>query len=548
MKRKIVYFDRFITVLLPMILTAWLAFKMSFAMMDVINAAIAQDWALFWDKAVWMIVYVVALFPANVLTAYAKTAFTKTALTRMKNDYVEAVFGKDIAEFQKENNAAYVSALTNDFAIIETDYVEQIIVLIQALVNFATGIIIYSLINPIILLVGIGIMLVNGLLSTLIEHPVKKHNTERSGLFAGYNSFLKEVLSAFGIIKNNGLEPRIRETFYDKSRSVQQKKYVIDRLMSFVFVGQNTLGSTVVIGLFLLVARMTMTGAVTFAGVVVIVNNIDKLIGPIYSAAEAFPKIRSVKAIFARIAQSLASKNRREETLDLPRFEEAITFEKVKFAYEDDQVVLDGVDLRLEKGRKYLIIGPSGGGKSTVLRLLRKYFDATEGLIAIDGKPLRDIKKKDYFARIANIEQSVFLFEDTLRNNLTLFKEYSDTEIAQAIRQAGLTDFVDSNPEKLDYMIFDNGKNVSGGEKSRIAIARALLNKADILLLDEAFATLDYDRAKEIETTILHLPDVTVINVSHVVIAENKSKYDGVIVVRNKAAVMTPKKTAKSPA
>ncbi len=538
MKRKIKYFDRFVLVLIPMILTAFLAFKMSFAMMYVINASLARDWELFWSESISMILYVFLLFPSHVLTAYCRSAFSKRAITKMKTDYIQAVFGKNIDEFQKDNNATYVSALTNDFAIIETDYLEQLIGIAEGLINFATGIIIYSLINPFILLVGVGIMLINGLLSSLIERPVKKHNTERSLLFAGYNAFVKEVLSAFNIIKNNGLEQRVLSNFNTKSESVQQKKYIIDRLMSYVFVSQSALSTAMVLGLMLLVARMTMAGLITFAGVVVIVNNIDRLIGPIFVVAEAIPKVRSVKAIFKRIDESLQSKNSHVETLELNHFESGIVFKNVSFAYDDNQV-LQNVDLTFEKGKKYLVIGPSGGGKSTVLRLLRKYFNPSEGIIEIDGLPLSDVRKPDYFARIANIEQMIFLFEDTLRNNLTLFKDYSEQDIAEAIEKAGLTDFVKSNPEGLDYMIYDNGKNVSGGEKSRIAIARGLLNKADIIMLDEAFASLDRKRAKEIEATLMDLQGVTIINVSHVVIEENKARYDGIILVKNKSARLT---------
>jgi len=537
MKHKIKYFDRFIIVIIPMIITAFLVFNMSFSMMRVIDAAVAQLWTVFWNESFWMICYVVLLIPSNLLTAYCRTAFSKYALTRMKSDYMQAVFGKNINEFQKDNNAAYVSALTNDFSIIESDYLEQIIGIAEGLINFTTAIIIYSLINPLILLVGIGIMGVNGLLSNLIERPVRKHNRERSELFAGYNGFIKEVLSAFGIIKNNGLETRVKDNFYAKSESVQQKKYIIDRLMSFVFVGQNALGMSVFLVLMLFVVNMAMKGLVTFAGVVVIVNNIGRLIGPIFTVAEAIPKVRSVKAIFTRIDASLQDKNTHIETVNLTSFEHGITFKNVSFAYEDN-LVLNNVDLTLEKGKKYLVIGPSGGGKSTFLRLLRKYFDPTEGTIEIDGEVLSDVRKQDYFARIANIEQMVFLFEDTLRNNLTLFKDYSEFEVTQAIAKAGLTEFVQSNPEGLDYMIYDNGKNVSGGEKSRIAIARALLNKSDIIMLDEAFASLDRDRVKAIEATLMDLEGVTVINVSHVVIAENKGLYDGVVLVKNKSALM----------
>lgn len=538
MKRKIHYFKHIYYVIAALLINAFIAFKMTFAMMKVIDAALATDWTLFWHESVLMIMFVLLLFPANVLTAYCRSVFTKSVLTRMKTDYVESVFGKNINEFQKDNNATYVSALTNDFSIIESDYVTQVLVLAEGVINFLTGIVIYMIISPLILLVAIGIMVVNTILTLIVERPVKKHNKERSVLFAEYSSFIKEVLSAFGIIKNNGLEERIRGNFTKKSETVQQKKYIIDKILTFIFAAQNVIINSVIIGILLFAAHLTIQGTITFAGVVVITNNIDRLIGSVMEMSEAIPKIRSVKGIFSRIADSLKSMTNHVETLPFDKFQQGISFQNVSFAYGEN-TVLKNVDLNFEKGKKYLVIGPSGGGKSTVLRLLRKYFDPQEGTILIDGIPLKDVKKKEYFTHIANIEQMIFLFEDTLRNNLTLFKDYTLEQIDDAVAKAGLTEFVKTHPEGLDYMIYDNGKNVSGGEKSRIAIARGLLNKADIILLDEAFASLDRERAKEIEQSLTQLDGVTVINVSHVIIEENKQLYDHVVVVKNKSITIS---------
>ncbi|HOH18476.1 MAG TPA: ABC transporter ATP-binding protein, partial [Bacilli bacterium] len=206
-----------------------------------------------------------------------------------------------------------------------------------------------------------------------------------------------------------------------------------------------------------------------------------------------------------------------------------------RFAYED-HLILEDINLEFEKGKKYLIVGPSGGGKSTILKLLRKYFYPEQGSILIDGIPLKDIKKEQYFSHIANVEQNVFLFEDTIRHNLTLYKEYTDEEINEAIAKAGLKDFIAKLPQGLETMIYDNGKNISGGERSRLAIARGLINQADIIFLDEAFANLDAEKAKAIEKSLLDLKDVTIINVSHIVFKEHRPMYDDVIVVKNKMA------------
>ena len=534
MKRKIKYFRKFYLLVIGSLVGAFVAYQLSFAMFDMINIAIDQNWDQFWPTTIPMIIYAILIFPSSMFNAYARNYFLKDAMTSMKTDYMKLVFGKNINEFQKENNSAYVSALTNDFNLIENDYFLSIASLVESAIGFATGIVIFAKISPIILLVGLGVMVINGLLSGIVTKPIQKHNKERSEMFSGYNGFVKEVLSAFNIIKNNGLEKRVRTNFYEKSEKVQQKKYVIDKIMSFIFAAQNANFNIIFMGLMLFVSHLAIQGIITFAGIAVVATNIDRLIWPIQTVSESFPRIISVKAIFKRIDETMANKETHVETEAFDMFQKNIEFKNVTFAY-DDHTVLKDINLKFEKGKKYLIIGPSGGGKSTVLRLLRKYFNPNDGEIIIDGVSLKDVKKNDYYGRIANIEQNIFLFEDTIKNNLTLYKDYSDEELNDAITKVGLKDFIDSNPEGLDYMILDNGKNISGGEKSRIAIARGLINNANIIFLDEAFASLDRARVKEIETSLVNLKDVTIINVSHVIIEENKHLYDSVITVRNQS-------------
>ncbi|MDO9629164.1 MAG: ABC transporter ATP-binding protein, partial [Acholeplasmataceae bacterium] len=509
-------------------------YQLSFAMFDMINIALDQNWEQFWPTTIPMIIYAVLVFPASMFNAYVRNYFLRDAMTHMKTDYMKLVFGKNINEFQKENNASYISALTNDFNLIENDYFLSVAQLVESAIVFSTGIIIFAKISPMILLVGIGVMVINGLLSGIVTKPIQKHNKERSEMFASYNGFIKEVLSAFNIIKNNGLEERVRTNFYEKSERVQQKKYVIDKIMSFIFAAQNANFNIIFMGLMLFVSHLAIQGIITFAGIAVVATNIDRLVWPIQAVSESFPKIISVKAIFKRIDETMVNKENHVEIESFDEFKDHIEFRNVSFAY-DEHTVLKDINLKFEKGKKYLIIGPSGGGKSTVLRLLRKYFNPNDGEIIIDGVSLKDVKKNDYYGRIANIEQNIFLFEDTIRNNLTLYKDYTDEELESAIIKAGLKDFIDSNPEGLDYKILDNGKNISGGEKSRIAIARGLINNANIIFLDEAFASLDRARVKEIEKSLVNLKNVTIINVSHVIIEENKHLYDSVITVRNQA-------------
>jgi ATP-binding cassette, subfamily B, bacterial len=513
---------------------AYLNFEISFTILDLVNEVTSGNMSGFASYATDLAILLSAQIPLRLLFSFLRGRFIKNTLLKMKTEYIKKVFGKNINEFNKENNAKYISALTNDFNLIEIDYITGILKVLEGITNFLTGVIIIIIISPIILAVGIFVILVSVAISSIATRPVKKKNKERSTLLEEYSAFTKEVLSAFNIIKTNDLETRVFETFKKQSDKVQSKQYQIDKLISFVYALNNVNFGFTVFALLLTVSYLAITGIATIASVVVIIQNTFNIVGPIAELAEALPKIFTSNALFEKIDASLKNIEDYKENKSFDGFKKKIELKNVSFSYDND-LVLDDIALSFEKGKKYLVVGPSGGGKSTILRLLRKYFNPAKGTILIDGVNLKDIKKVDYFNKIANIEQQVFLFEDTLKNNLTLYKNYTNQEIMDAIKRAGLEDFLKNHAEGLKYKIVDNGKNVSGGEKSRIAIARGLLNKADIILLDEAFASLDYNKAKEIEDSILALKNVTIINVSHVKIKENLGKYDIIYSVNNKA-------------
>jgi len=502
-------------------------------MMKLLDFALNGEVETMKQKAPELLLFAALLVPVGILVAISNNYYKRKANSSLKKYYITKVFNKNIAEFQKENNAKYISAMTNDFNTLEDNLITGIYSVCEGFVNFLVGIWLLSTVDARMILLALVLIIINLILSIVTRKPIKKAYKERSDLFDGYTSYIKEILSAFHIVKNYNLQDKVTEDYYHKSDEIQHKGFVIERMLSYIYSFQHLFVNGSLYGVISGIGYLAVVGKVTPGGLLLVVEGIQRMMWPLFNISENLPKLFSSGDLIKKIEKTLENTDTYVETVDLPEFKKEIEFKDVEFCYEDEeQLILSDINLRVKKNGKYLIVGPSGGGKSTLLKLFRKYFNPTGGKVFIDGYDLRDVKRDQYFKLVANIEQQVFIFEDTIKNNITLYKEYSNQEIADAISASGLTEFVNQKPEGLNSIIYDNGKNISGGERSRIVIARALLNKASILFMDEAFASLDMERAREIEKTILGLKDITVINVSHVIFKDTRELYDRVVTVR----------------
>lgn len=501
--------------------------------MGILDDALAGNITMIKSKSVTVLLFAALLVPLGILVAMSNNYFKKKTNLLLKKYYLSKTFQKDIAEFHKENNGKYISASTNDYSTLEANLITGIYSVSNGIINFLVGIWVISSVDIRMLLVGLIIIGINLIVSIVTAKPIQKAYKERSDMFSEYTSYIKEVLSAFHIVKNYNLKEKVTKDYYEKSESIQQKGFFIERMLSFINSFQNFLMQGSFYGVLCIIGYFTLIGKITPGGLLLVVTGIERMAWPLFEVSEIFPKLFSSKDLIQKIEKTLENENTYEETVDIRSFNDKIEFKDVEFHYENnEQIILSDINLTFKKNGKYLIVGPSGGGKSTLLKLLRKYFNPTKGQITIDGHDLKDIKKEQYFSLVANIEQQVFIFEDTVKNNLTLYKEYTDEDINEAIDASGLREFVNNLPEGLDTVIYDNGKNISGGERSRLVIARALLSKASILFMDEAFASLDMERAREIEKTILALKNITVINVSHVIFRNTRDLYDRVLTVK----------------
>lgn len=249
-----------------------------------------------------------------------------------------------------------------------------------------------------------------------------------------------------------------------------------------------------------------------------VTNGLNKLADLRLSMASARPYFETTTQFFEKPKAQV-------QGAQMPEIRREITVENLSFSYDGEKQVLANCSLRFAKGGKYALTGPSGCGKSTVLKLLLGWLTDYQGTIRIDGTDIREYSPEQLQSRIGYVDQNVFLFNATIRENITLGGEFSEEELASAVHRSALERDLAAMPLGLDTPAGEGGANLSGGQRQRIAIARALIHNRSILLVDEGTSALDQKNADVIEQSLLNIADLTLILVSHHLSAERKAQF-----------------------
>lgn len=468
----------------------------------------------------------------HTMVYLSKPRFIKKAMGQYKDYAFQKLTRKSMASFQSEETSRYLSAFSNDAASIESGYLENQFLLVYGVILFLGAIAMMLAYNPLMTLVACGFSILPVVASLLTGNRVEKAERKISEKNSSLVATLKDSLSGFSVVKSFKAESPMISLFGKRNREVEDAKCEKRKLTTILSTCADIASVTAQLGTFLVGAYLAMSGLGITPGVLLIFIDLTAyVIIPVRSLPEQLASRKAAIALIDKLADALET-NVPDEGVEIPnRLQTGIALRDVSFGYEPEKMVLRDITTEFKAGKSYAIVGGSGSGKSTLLNLLMASHRTYTGEIRYDGLEGREISCGSLYDVISLIQQNVFVFNASIRDNITMFRQFPREAVDDAIRKSGLADLISRKGE--DYLCGENGSGLSGGEKQRISIARSLLRKSPVLLVDEATASLDPQTANQVSGSILDLESVTRIVVTHSLDASLLKRYDRILAMKN---------------
>lgn len=506
---------------------------MAVLLQKLLDIAVEKNMQQFIPMVLFSIFYFVMLGIFLYLQSLLSKRITCKIIKQIRTDVFKGIVSQSMGDFGKRNTADYLSIITNDVKMIEDNFLLPFFEVVQYTVIFISSFVLmiyFDVIVTIVVFVAITLMF---LVPSLLGKELEKRQNTLSSQLADFTTKLKDILSGFEIIKSYSMKQYVIQKFDKENSDTIHTKYSVDKLFALNEGLSSFLALMVQIVVLFLSAYFIITERITVGTLLGMVQVSSNLANPLIMIFTNIPKIKSIQPIIEKL--TVLSKY---ELNEVPKkqsatFNSVVSISNLSFAYEKQNRVLDKINLHIEKGKKYVIVGKSGCGKTTLVKLLVGYYTEYSGKILYDNTDLNMMNENDIVQLSSIIHQNIYMFNESVYDNICLHEDYSKESIDKAVKASGLNDVIEKLPEGLLYEAGENGSNLSGGQKQRIAVARALIRNKPILILDEGTSAIDMQTAYDIENHLLKIEGLTIITITHNLKKELLELYDNIIYMEN---------------
>ncbi len=470
------------------------------------------------------VIILISVFLANIFKYLSALIIAKVrvrVVTNIRNSLFDKIINFRINFFTNKKKGDVISRLTSDIQQIENSVINSVTVLFKEPALLIGLFFILSTISVKLTLYTLILIPVSGfIISNIAKHLKVKAAFSQTSL-GNINNIINETLDGIRIIKlftaNYFMKNRFSEEVneYGKQNFSMYKRFELSNPVS-EFLGIVTVSVILLVGGSMVLDNSSDISASEFIAFIIIFSQV-------------LPPAKAITGAFNTIQRGVASADRVFEFIDKSKTDEedkgnekieslktSIEFDKVSFAYDNENVI-DNISFNIKRGESVAIVGPSGGGKSTIVDLLSKFYNTKDGHIRIDGKNINNYKTEDVRKMIGIVTQESLLFHDTIKNNICFGSaEYDKNNIEKAAKIANAHHFIDKLDLKYETIIGERGLKLSGGQRQRICIARAIYKNPPILIFDEATSSLDSKSEKSVQTAVEKvMRDRTTIIIAH---------------------------------
>ena len=496
----------------------------------MVDTSVDKDIVQFYHVMILAILFIVINFLIYILRGVFRAKYLKNVMFSLNHDLFKGIFSKTVKEFYQENSSAYLSVFNNDLKIIERNYFDNLLTITADLSQFIICLIAVFSLQFSLAIIVIIINIIAIFVPILFGKVLSKKQVISIQKYSQLNIKIKDFFNSFELIKCFQVTHHIihRFDYVENEYETSMQNYRYDEGLISGFSTLSSLGVSVMTTLISL--YFVIMNKISIGEMLAITQLVNNIANPLGRLSNELPLLKSIKPIENKIEKYLEINC--ENRMNYIDSIDDISFNDVSFSYGNSKEIIHNFNYTFYKNKKYVLIGNSGSGKSTIIKLLLNNYEASRGTLRINGIDINTINGENIYHCISIVHQNAPILNDTLKNNITYFKSYSKKQINEVVEKAGLKSFVQSLPNGLDTVINENGNNISGGEKQRISIARALLKNADLLIYDEPTSNLDPTTAKEIENILLK-ENKTCIMITHKLDEELLNKFDEILVLKD---------------
>jgi subfamily B ATP-binding cassette protein MsbA len=457
------------------------------------------------------VLIIIAVFLKNLfyyLSFYVLSPMKMSVVTKLRMDIYNKLLQLPIGYFTEQKKGDVMSRVTNDLNEVETSVIGTVEGLIKDPLNLIIILIILISISPRLSLMLLIFLPLTALIIGRISRSLKKHSNISAEKYGESLSILEETLSSLRVIKAFNAERILRSKFTGVNNELFRIRNKMQIRRDLASPLSEFLGVAIMAGILWFGGNLVLaghSGSLNAEGFILYIILFTQVISPAKSLSTSFYNMQKGSAAIARIEEILQAPVTVDENINgkkLEAFNHSIEFKNVSFSYED-VIILNNINLKIEKGKTIALVGSSGAGKSTLADLVPRFHDITSGDLLIDGVSIKDYSLQSLREQISIVTQEPILFNDTIANNISLGKQNATKEeIEHAAKVANAYHFISNKEEGFDTNIGDRGNKLSGGERQRLTIARAVLKNPPILILDEATSSLDTESERLVQDAI----------------------------------------------